>query len=110
MPRVAIAHEWLVAYGGSERCVEEMLAAYPEATVLTTVVDPSTVPPSLRRARPSFLQLLPGAKRHYEWFLPLMPIAWRLRSRLEDVDAVISSSHACAKAVRVAHGIPHICY
>jgi glycosyltransferase involved in cell wall biosynthesis len=110
MPRIAIAHEWLVAYGGSERCVEEMLAAYPAATVITTVLAPSTVPPSLRRARPSFLQLIPGAKRHYEWFLPLMPLAWRLRSRLEDVDAVISSSHACAKAVRVAHGIPHICY
>jgi glycosyltransferase involved in cell wall biosynthesis len=110
MPRVAIAHEWLVAYGGSERCVEEMLLLYPEASLLTTILDRPAVPVTLRRASASFLQPLPGAKTHHEWYLPLMPLAWRLRPRLADVDVVLSSSHACAKAVRVAPGIPHICY
>jgi glycosyltransferase involved in cell wall biosynthesis len=110
MPRVAIAHEWLVAYGGSERCVEEMLVLYPGASLLTTILDGPAVPVTLRRARGSFLQHLPGAKTHHEWCLPLMPLAWRLRRRLADVDVVISSSHACAKAVRAAPGIPHVCY
>src|SRR5262249_59288237 len=27
-----------------------------------------------------------------------------------DVDVVVSSSHACAKAVRIKPGIPHLCY
>ena len=40
-PRVAIAHEWLVRYAGSERCVDELLVAFPGAEVLTTVVDRS---------------------------------------------------------------------
>ena len=108
--RVAIAHEWLVRYAGSERCVAEMLEAFPGAALLTTVLEPSALPAAFRAARPSFFQHLPGATRHHEWLLPLMPLAWRLRPAVEDVDVVISSSHACAKAVRIEQGIPHLCY
>jgi glycosyltransferase involved in cell wall biosynthesis len=108
--RVAVAHEWLVRYAGSERCVEEMLNAFPGARLVTTIVDPTALPPSLSGAEPSFLQRLPGARAHHEWFLPLMPAAWRLVSLPRDLDAVISSSHACAKAVRTENGVPHLCY
>ena len=87
-----------------------MLAAFPDADLLTTVLEASALPAALRAARPSFLQLLPGATRHHEWLLPLMPLAWRLRPAVEDLDVVISSSHACAKAVRIERGIPHLCY
>lgn len=108
--RVAIAHEWLVRYAGSERCVAEMLEAFPGAELLTTVLDTSAVPAVFCAAQPSLLQHVPGATHHHEWFLPLMPLAWRLRPVVRDVDVVISSSHACAKAVRAEHGIPHLCY
>jgi glycosyltransferase involved in cell wall biosynthesis len=108
--RVAIAHEWLIRYLGSERCVAEMLEAFPDARVLATFVKASMVPPALARAEPSLLQLVPGATRHHEWFLPLMPLAWKLREPIRDVDVVISSSHACAKGVRIHPGIPHLCY
>lgn len=108
--RVGIAHEWLVRYAGSERCVEQMLAEFPDSVLLTTVLRPDGVPESLRGARPSFLQRMPGATSHHEWLLPLMPLAWRLRRPLADVDVVISSSHACAKAVRARPGTPHLCY
>lgn len=108
--RVAIAHDWLVRYGGSERCVSEMLEVFPGAELVTTVVEPAALPAPLRRARPSFLQHVPGARAHHEWFLPLMPLAWRVRRPIAGVEVVISSSHACAKAVRVEPGIPHLCY
>ncbi len=108
--RVAIAHEWLVAYAGSERCVVEMLKTFPGAELLTTILAPERVPPELRRARPSLLQHVPGATTRHEWLVPLMPLAWRVRPELRDLDLVISSSHACAKAVRVAGGTPHLCY
>ncbi|MGH2922240.1 MAG: glycosyltransferase [Gaiellaceae bacterium] len=108
--RVAVAHEWLVRYAGSERCVEEMLAAFPGALLVTTVIDPAAVPPVLRDAEPSFLQRVPGTRRHHEWFLPLMPLAWRLADLPSGLDAVISSSHACAKGVRAEEGVPHLCY
>ena len=58
--RVAIAHEWLVRYAGSERVVVEMLKAFPGAPLVTTIVEPSAVPPSLAEAQPSFLQHVPG--------------------------------------------------
>jgi glycosyltransferase involved in cell wall biosynthesis len=108
--RVAIAHEWLTRYLGSERCVAEMLEAFPGARLLTTMQDASAFPPVFRRAEPSLLQHVPGATGHHEWFLPLMPLAWRLRPKVRDVDVVISSSHACAKGVRAERGIPHLCY
>jgi glycosyltransferase involved in cell wall biosynthesis len=108
--RIAVAHEWLVRYAGSERVVEELLAVYPDARLLTTLLEPGSVPEPLRRAEPSFLQRLPGATGHHEWLLPLMPLAWRVRRPVRAVDAVVSSSHACAKAVRAADGIPHLCY
>ena len=109
-PRVAIAHDWLVRYAGSERCVNELLVAFPGAEVLTTLVDPSAVPAPLRGARPSVLQRIPGATSHHEWLLPLMPLAWRVMAPPTGVDAVVSSSHACAKAVPVEAGTPHLCY
>jgi glycosyltransferase involved in cell wall biosynthesis len=108
--KVAVAHEWLVRYAGSERCVEEILAAFPGARLLSTVAESSALPALLHGAELSFLQRLPGATRHHEALVPLMPLAWRLRKPVDGVDIVISSSHACAKAVRIAPGIPHLCY
>jgi glycosyltransferase involved in cell wall biosynthesis len=110
VPRIAIAHEWLVAYGGSERCVEEMLATFPGAQLLTTLADISVLPAAFARARPSVLQRIPEAASHHEWLLPLMPLAWRLQTVPPDVEAVVSSSHACAKAVSLPPGVPHLCY
>ena len=82
----------------------------PAHELLTTVVDAHALPESLRHARPSLLQHVPGAVGNHEWLVPLMPLSWRLRPRVRDVDVVISSSHACAKAVRIESGIPHLCY
>jgi len=108
--RLTVAHDWLVGYAGSERVVEQILEVYPDSQLLTTLVERERLPSTLRRAQPSFLQHVPTATRHHEWLLPAMPLSWALRSPVEGVDAVISSSHACAKAVRVAAGIPHLCY
>jgi glycosyltransferase involved in cell wall biosynthesis len=108
--RVAVAHDWLVRYAGSERVVAELLALLPQSTLLTTVLNADALPRELRAAETSFLQRLPRATSHHEWLLPLMPLAWRARRPLDDVDVVVSSSHACAKAVRVAAGVPHVSY
>jgi glycosyltransferase involved in cell wall biosynthesis len=107
--RVLIAHDWMMSYAGSERCVEQMLETFPGARVITALMEPSALPPSLRGAEPSFLQRVPGARRHHEWFLPLMPLAWRMAHVPDEIDLLISSSHACAKAVR-NNGVPHLCY
>jgi len=108
--RVAIAHDWLVNYAGSERVVEQIRRMFPDARLLTTLFDEGTMPVGLHGAETFLLQAIPGATARHEWALPLMPLDWRLRGPVADVDIVISSSHACAKAVRVGEGIPHVCY
>jgi glycosyltransferase involved in cell wall biosynthesis len=108
--RVAIAHDWLVRYAGSERVVEQLLRAFPGARVLTTFLDADSLPAAFAVAEPSFLDRIPQARDHHEWFLGLMPLAWRAREPIADVDLVIASSHACANAVRVAPGIPLVSY
>src|SRR5262245_52229397 len=87
-----------------------MALEFPRSRVLTTIRKDSALPPSLRGSEASFLEHLPGAHDHHEWFLPLMPLAWRVRTEIDDVDAVIASSHACANAVRVAPHVPLISY
>ena len=108
--RIAVAHEWLVRYAGSERVVEQILMAFPGAGLHSTIAIPDELPPSLRGARTTFLQRLPGATRHHEWLLPLMALAWRTGREIDQVDALVTSSHACVRALRVAPGIPHLCY
>ena len=111
MTSIAIAHDWLVRYAGSERVVEQLLAEFPGSRVLTTIKDDSSIPAPLRVAEPSVSRRAPRRSRHrHEWYLPLMPLAWRLRGELSGVDAVVASSHACANAVRVADGVPLISY
>ncbi len=108
--RAAIAHDWLVRYAGSERVVEQLLIAFPGSRLLTTVVEGRALPAAFGSAEPSWLDRLPGTHTHHEWFLGLMPLAWRLRRPVTDVDVVIASSHACANAVRTAPGIPLVSY
>jgi glycosyltransferase involved in cell wall biosynthesis len=108
--RVAIAHEWLVRYAGSERCVEQLMLEFPGAQLLTTVIDRASMPELLRGGEPSVLQAFGGARSRHEWFVPLMPLSWKLRPTVSEVDAVVVSSHACARSVKVGAGIPVTCY
>jgi glycosyltransferase involved in cell wall biosynthesis len=107
--RVAVIHEWLSTYGGSERVTKEFLDLYPDAD-LFTLVDffPEEFRSFLRgrRITCSFIQRLPFARKQFRWYLPLMPLAVE-QFDLSDYDLVISSSHAMAKGVITR---PHQCH
>jgi glycosyltransferase involved in cell wall biosynthesis len=109
--RVAVVHDWLTVPGGSEQVLAELLALFPQAELFTSVYDPAPWPPVVtdRVVHASFLNRVPGATRNYQKLLPLMNSAFR-RFDLRGFDLVISSSHACAKNVRVPAGVLHICY
>ena len=108
--KVAIAHEWIVTLGGSERVTLEFHRLYPQAPIFTTVYD-AAARPEFRDAdvRPSFLQHIPGAIRRYPQLLPLMPLAFS-RFDTRGYDLVLISSHAASKAIRKHPGQLHICY
>jgi glycosyltransferase involved in cell wall biosynthesis len=110
--RVAVVHEWLDTYAGSERVVEQLLAIWPDAD-LYAVCD--FLPPAERgflRGRPvrtTFIQRLPFARRHFRLCLPLMPLAIE-QLDLSGYDLVVSSSHAVAKGVLTGPGQLHVSY
>ncbi len=110
--KIAIIHDWLVTYAGAERVLAEMLALYPTADLFSVV----EFMPSQDRAffggrtvHTTFVQQLPGARRRYRSYLPLMPWAVE-RLNLSGYDLVLSSSHAVAKGVVTRPDQLHICY
>lgn len=110
-PRVALVHDWLTGMRGGERVLEVLCGMFPTADLYTLVYRPERVSARISRMRvtPSILQRMPGAARHYRWWLPIFP--WAIeRFNLSGYDLVISVSHAVAKGVRVAPGTPHLCY
>lgn len=109
--KVAIVHEWLTIYGGSERVTEIFHDIFPEAPIYCLVYDEDTMPKRFKNydIRPTFVQKLPFAKKKYKAYLPIMPRAYE-ELDLTDYDLVISSSSACAKGVITRSDAIHICY
>jgi glycosyltransferase involved in cell wall biosynthesis len=109
--RVAVVHDWLVTYAGAERVLEQMLAVYPSAEVFS-LIDflPADQREFLQRCaiHTSFLQRIPGMRRGYRRYLPLMPLAVE-QFDLSGYDLVLSSSHAVAKGVITGPDQHHIC-
>lgn len=110
--KVAIIHDWMTLKGGGESCVEELMRLYPQAD-LYCVVDflDEQYRGFLRgrRVTTSFVQRLPGARKRYRSYLPLMPIAVE-QFDLTGYDLVISSSSAVAKGVITGPDQVHIAY
>ena len=109
---VAVVHDWLDTWRGGEQVLAEIVHLHPDAD-LFALVDflPDAMRARLRgkRARTSFLQRLPGARRYFRFLLPLFPRAVESLD-VSRYDLVISSSHAVAKGVRTTSGQVHICY
>jgi glycosyltransferase involved in cell wall biosynthesis len=109
--RVAIVHHWLVWMGGAEKVLSALCELYPHADLFTNVLDPRSVNPGFlkHRIRTSFVDRLPGAKRHYQRYVPLMPFALG-QFDLRDYDLVISCEAGPAKGVITRPDSLHICY
>lgn len=109
--RVAIIHYWLVGMRGGEKVVEALCRMYPQADLYTHVVAPEKLSAELaaRHIRTSFIQKLPGSVRHYQKYLPLMPLALE-QLDLRQYDLVISSESGPAKGVITRADTAHVCY
>ena len=110
--RIAIVHDWLDTWGGSEQALEQLLALYPDADLFSLVdfmapADRARL--GSRVARTSFIQNLPFARTAFRRYLPLFPRAIE-KIDVSGYDLVISSSHAVAKGVRTSRDQLHVCY
>ena len=109
--RVALVHDYLNQYGGAERVLEALHALFPRAPVFTSIYDPDAMPTFYREwdIRTSFMQGLPGWRRHFRRYLPLYPSAFEAFD-LSGFDLIISSSSAFAKGIIPPPAARHVCY
>jgi glycosyltransferase involved in cell wall biosynthesis len=110
--KIAIVHEWLEHYAGSERVLEQLLQEFPDADLFAIVdfmAEPERGMLGGRPVQTTFIQRLPFARRVFRNYLGLMPLAVE-QLKLGEYDLVISSSHAVAKGVLTGPGQVHVSY
>ncbi|EET48107.1 glycosyltransferase [Thalassobium sp. R2A62] len=109
--KVALVHYWLVGMRGGEKVLEEVCKLYPNADIFTHVAIPENLSETLRahNITETFIAKLPGARKHYQKYLPLMPKALEALD-LTDYDLVISFEAGPAKGIIVRPDAQHICY
>ena len=109
--RVLIVHDWIVAWGGAERTLEQLLVVFPQADLVVGVLGEGRreLNEITRRARESWLGRMPFARTHHRWYLPLYAAAFSTVDT-RGYDLVVSSSHAFAKMVRASPDALHVCY
>ena len=75
--KIALVHDWLTGMRGGEKVLEAIGQRFPGAPIYTLVHVPGSVSPALEShpIHTSFIQKLPGARGHYQRYLPLFPAA-----------------------------------
>ena len=109
--RLAIVHDYLIQMGGAERVVGVMAEAFPSATIFTSVTDTGRLLPEFsgRRITNTWLNAIPGVRKHFKKFFMLYPAAFRSLKPI-DADVTWISSSGFAKWIRLDRRTTSICY
>ncbi|WP_082388581.1 glycosyltransferase [Cobetia sp. UCD-24C] len=109
--KIAIIHYWFISWRGGEKVVESLLKIYPNADVYTHILAGKDCVNALKNhnVHQTFVSRLPWAKKHYQKYLPIMPLALE-QLDLRKYDVVISSESGPAKGVLINPNALHICY
>jgi len=112
--RVAVIHYWWLSNRGGEAVISAILELFPNADLYVHVCDKKLVKKTLGvnfkgKIINSFVSRLPLALKHYQKYLPLMPLALE-QWDLSDYDLIISSESGPAKGVITRPDALHICY
>lgn len=109
--KVALIHDHLAQDGGAEKVLKVLTDLFPDATIYTLLYEQKNVIKYYkdRRIETSIIQKLPGGIKHYQWYMPFMPMAVEFFD-LSSYDLVISDASAFAKGVITSTNTLHICY
>lgn len=109
--KIALIHDHLAQDGGAEQVLRAFARMYPDAPIYTLLYEPGNVEKhfSGRHIETSIIQRLPGGVKHYQWYMPFMPMAVEFFD-LSDFDVVLSDASAFAKGVVTGTDTLHICY
>ncbi len=107
--KIAIVYDRVNKWGGAERVLLALHKLFPDAPLYTSVYKPENAVWAKDFAvKPSFLQAIPIARQHHEFFAPLMPIAFESFS-FDEYDLVISVTSEAAKGIITKPHTKHIC-
>jgi glycosyltransferase involved in cell wall biosynthesis len=100
-PKVTVVHDYLTQRGGAERVVLAIMRAFPQATLVTSVYEPTTTFSEFRNydVRSTWIRRIPPARRDPRLALPLLARAFS-GYKLPDTDVVICSSSGWAHGIR----------
>lgn len=108
--KIALTHDHLFQIGGAEKVLLELHKIFPESPVYTLIHNPEKAGLFKDlKIKTSFLEKMPFGKKHFKWYLWLMPIAWE-QFNFSGYDIVISSSSAFSKGVLTPPNTLHISY
>jgi glycosyltransferase involved in cell wall biosynthesis len=110
--RIALVHDWLTAYVGGERVLEQMLRLFPAAELFTTIDVLNTEERKFLQGKvphTTFAQHWPLLRRHYRKLLPLMMFAVE-QLDVSESELVLSSSASVGKGILTGPDQLHIAY
>ncbi len=109
--KIALVHDHLAQMGGAEKVLQVLCEMFPSAPVYTLLYNEENIKKNFPNIylEPSIIHKLPGGKKHYKWYMPLMPMAVEFFD-LSDYDIVISDSSSFAKGVITKPETFHLCY
>ncbi|MFA5359641.1 MAG: glycosyltransferase [Patescibacteria group bacterium] len=109
--KVALIHDHLAQDGGAEKVLKVLADMFPEAPIYTLLYEKKNADKYYRHRRieTSIIQKLPGGVKHYQWYMPFMPMAIEFFD-LSNFDLVISDSSSFAKGVVTSSHTLHVCY
>lgn len=109
--KVALVYDRVNKWGGAERVLLTLHKMFPEAPLYTSVYNPKTAKwaKAFTKIHTSFIQRIPFARAHHEWFSLLMPTAFS-RFDFSQYDLVISVTSEFAKNINTNKNTRHICY
>jgi glycosyltransferase involved in cell wall biosynthesis len=108
--KIAIVYDRVNKFGGAEQVLLAMHNIWPDAPLYTAVYSPESASwARVFHVEPSFINAIPFARKHHEFFPWLTPIAFESFS-FDGYDAVISVTSAEAKTIITKPKTLHICY
>lgn len=109
--KVALIHDHLAQDGGAEKVLKVFADMFPDAPIYTLLYEQKHADKYFknRKIETSIIQRLPGGIKHYQWYMPFMPMAVEFFD-LKKYDLVISDASAFAKGVITSPDTLHICY
>lgn len=112
--KIAIVHYWWLSNRGGEAVCLAISELFPSADIYVHVYNEQLLLRSLSSSFKgdifgSLISRLPFAKKNYQKYLPLMPLALE-QLDFSDYDLIISSESGPAKGVITRPDAVHICY